>query len=85
MKSLSFFEKSLFSLKKNTPKKPSLIRVKVFRGVLLKNILKNFAKITGKHLHPDLFFNKVADSACNFIKKKRDSGTGFPVNFPRFF
>ena len=31
-------------------------------------VLKNFAKFTGKHLCLDLFFTKVASSACNFIK-----------------
>ena len=33
-----------------------------------KGVLKNIAKITGKHLRQSLFFNKVA--ACNFIKNK---------------
>ena len=35
-----------------------------------KSVLKNFAKFTGKHLRQSLFFNKVADAACNFIKKE---------------
>ena len=35
-----------------------------------KNVLRNFTKFTGKHLCQSLFFNKVADSACNFIKKE---------------
>ena len=35
-----------------------------------KGVLKNFSKITGKHLCQGLFFNKVAGlKACNFIKK----------------
>ena len=29
-------------------------------GILLKVVLKNFAKFTGKHLFGSLFFNKVA-------------------------
>ena len=29
-------------------------------GVLLKNVLRNFVKLTGKHLSRSLFFNKVA-------------------------
>ena len=35
-----------------------------------KGVLRNFAKFTGKHLCQSLFFNKVADLACNFIKKE---------------
>ena len=33
-------------------------------------VLGNFAKFTGKHLCQNLFFNKVAGAACNFIKKE---------------
>ena len=41
------------------------------RRCSIKNgVLKNFAKLTGKHLCQSLVFNKVADSACNFIKKE---------------
>ena len=35
-----------------------------------KDVLKNFAKFTGKYLCQTLFFNKVAGGACNFIKKE---------------
>ena len=35
-----------------------------------KDVLRNFAKFTGKHLCRSLFFNKVAGQACNFIKKE---------------
>ena len=35
-----------------------------------KGVLKNFAKLTEKHLCQSLFFNKVAGPACNFIKKE---------------
>ena len=38
-----------------------------------KCVLRNFAKLTGKHLCQSLFFNKVAGltpQACNFIKKE---------------
>ena len=31
---------------------------------------RNFKKLTGKHLCQGLFFNKVAGTACNFIKKE---------------
>ena len=40
-----------------------------------KDVLRNFAKFTRKHLCQSLFINKVL---------KRDSGTGFPVNFAKF-
>ena len=42
----------------------------VTRGVLWKRFLRYFAKFTGKNLHQSLFFNRVADVACNFIKKE---------------
>ena len=35
-----------------------------------KGAPKNFAKFTGKHLCQSIFFNKVPDSAYNFIKKE---------------
>ena len=35
-----------------------------------KGVLRNFAKSTRKHLRQGLFFNKVAGSACSFIKKE---------------
>ena len=35
-----------------------------------EGVLKNFAKLTGKHLRQSLFFNKVAGGACHFIKKE---------------
>ena len=38
-----------------------------------KDVLRNFAKFTGKHLCQRLFLNKVAGlrpRACNFIEKK---------------
>ena len=42
--------------------------------VFCKNIvLRNFAKVTGKHLFQRLFFTNVAGirlKACNFIKKE---------------
>ena len=40
------------------------------KGVLKKGVLRNFTKFTGKHLCQSLFFNKVAGSACNSIKKE---------------
>ena len=35
-----------------------------------KGILRNFAKLTGKHLGQSLSFNNVAGEPCNFIKKE---------------
>ena len=40
--------------------------------VFCKNgVLRNFAKLTGKHLRQSLFFNKIAGiKASNFIEKE---------------
>ena len=35
-----------------------------------KGVLRNFSKFRGKHLCQSLFFNKVTDLGCNFIKKE---------------
>ena len=40
------------------------------RCSMKKDILKNFAKSTGKHLRQTLFFNKVAGGPCNFIRNE---------------
>ena len=40
---------------------------------MIKRVLKNFAKFTGKYQCQSLFFNKVAGlqlEVCNFIKKE---------------
>ena len=34
-----------------------------------KGVLKNFAKLTEKHLCRSLFSNKITGSVCNFVKK----------------
>ena len=34
------------------------------------DVLKNFARFTGKHQCQNLFYNKVACLGCNFIKKE---------------
>ena len=40
-------------------------------GVLLKCVLKNFAKFTEKHRFQGLFFNiKLLAASCSFIKKE---------------
>ena len=41
--------------------------------------LKNFAKLTGKHLYWSFFLE-----ACNFITKKLQPQRSFPVNFSKF-
>ena len=40
---------------------------------MMKDVLRNFTKFTGKHLCQSLFFNKVTSlrpEACNFINKE---------------
>ena len=52
-----------------------------------KDVLKNFVKLTGKHLRQSLFFNKVADLADlspATLLKKRLWHRCFPVNFAKF-
>ena len=39
-------------------------------GVLKKAALKNFTKLTGKHLCWSPFFNKAAGLTCNFLEKE---------------
>ena len=56
-------------------------RPEVFRK---KHFFKNFAKFAEENLYQSLTFNKVAGSACNFIKKKRFWKRCFPVNFAKF-
>ena len=48
-----------------------------------EGVLRDFAKLTGKHLCQSLFFNKVAGGACIFIKKGLWRRC-FPVNFAKF-
>ena len=47
-----------------------------------KGALRNFGKLTGKHLCQNLYFNKVPGLACNFIKI--ETHRYFPVNFAKF-
>ena len=46
-----------------------------------KDVLRNFAKFTGKHLCKSLFFNKVFNEVS---LKKRLWHRCFPVNFEKF-
>ena len=48
-----------------------------------KRYCYKFHKIHKKNLCQSLFFNKVADQACNFIKKRLWHRC-FPVNFAKF-
>ena len=45
-----------------------------------RGVLRNFKKLTGKHLHQSLFFNKVEKA----LLKKRLWHRCFPVNFVKF-
>ena len=49
-----------------------------------KSVLKNFAKLTGKHLFQNLFFNKVAGLRPATLLKKRLWNRCFPINFAKF-
>ena len=51
--------------------------------VFCKNdVLRNFAKFTGKHLHQSLFFNKVVGLRPATLLKKR-LAQYFPINFTK--
>ena len=49
-----------------------------------KGVLSNFAKFTGKHMSPSLFFNKVAGLRPATLLKKRLWQRCFLVNFAKF-
>ena len=50
-----------------------------------KGVLTNFAKFTGKHLCQNLFFNKAAGLACNFIEKETlPQHRCFPMKIAKF-
>ena len=54
-------------------------------GVFYKRVvLRNFPKITGKHLFQSLFFNKVAGLKPATLWKKRLWQRIFPVSFVKF-
>ena len=50
-----------------------------------KRALKNFEKITGKHMCQSLFFNKVSGLRTATSLIKRLWHRCFPVNFAKFF
>ena len=49
-----------------------------------KDVLKNFAKLTGKQLCHSLFLNKVAGLRSATLLKKRLWHRCFPLNFAKF-
>ena len=51
---------------------------------IIKGVLRNFVKFTGKHLCQNLFFNKVAGLRPATLLKKRLWHRCFPVNFAKF-
>ena len=51
---------------------------------IIKGVLRNFVKFTGKHLCQSLFFNKVAGLNPATLLKKRLWHRCFPVNFAKF-
>ena len=54
------------------------------RWSIIKGVLRNFAKFTGKHLCQSLFFNKVAGLRPGTLLKKGLWHRCFPVNFAKF-
>ena len=69
------FVKSFAKFTVNVSAGVSFIRSSHRRCSVRKGVLKNFAKLTGKHLCQSLFFNKVVGlRPANFIKI--DSGAG---------
>ena len=48
-------------------------------------VLKNFAKFTGKRLCQSLFLNKVVDLSAATLLKMRPWHMCFPVNFKEYF
>ena len=61
-----------------------LIKSRHQRSFLIKGVLRNFAKFTGKHLCQSLFFNKVAALRPTTLLKRRPWHRCFPVNFTKF-
>ena len=54
------------------------------RCSIKKSVLKNFVKLTGKHLCQSLLFNKVAGWRPATLLKKRLWNRCFPVKFSKF-
>ena len=76
----------------NWPAFPSFFRVKLIqfrsshrRCSLKQGDIKNFARLTGKHLCQSLFLNKVAGLTLQFLLKRRLWHRCFLVNFSKLF
>ena len=54
------------------------------RCSIIKDVLRNFAKFTGKHLCQNLFLNKVAGLRSANLLRKRLWHMCFPVNLQNF-
>ena len=54
------------------------------RCAIVKGVLRNFLKFTGKHQCQSLFFNKVASLRPATLFKKRLWHKCFPLNFVKF-
>ena len=54
------------------------------RCSIIKGVLRNFARFTGKHLCQDLFFDKVSGLWPATLLKRRLWHRCFPVNFTKF-
>ena len=54
------------------------------RCFLKKDVLKNFAKLTGKHLCQSFFFNNVAGLRLATLLKNTLWHRCFPMNFAKF-
>ena len=82
---LIYFSSALLSL--NQTKSLSPVDAFVESGepkAATKDVLKNFAKFTGKHLCQCLFFKEVAGFRPVTLLKKRLWRRCFPVNFANF-
>ena len=60
------------------------VRSSLRRCSVKKGVLRNFAKLTGKHQCQRVFFNKVAGFRSATLLKKIFLHRCFPVNFARF-
>ena len=73
---MNIFWKKMMNLSKLRSSRPEVF--------CKKGALRNFAKLTGKHLCQSLFFNKVAGLRPATLLKKRLWHRWFPVNFAKF-
>ena len=65
-------------------KSPGILRGSHQRFSVRKGVLRNFAKLTGKHLCQSPFFNKVAGLSSTTLLKKRLWHRSFHMNFVKF-